>query len=225
MPQGYDRDKIRTLARTGEHRAAVGGVWDELGTLAIDYLTAQGLQPDMQVLDLGCGALRVGVRLVDFLEPDRYFGVDMSEEILDAGYDVELAAVGLQHKLPRAHLVPTDDFEFASLPKSEPFDMALAQSLFTHTPVNDLRLCLINLADVTRPGATLHATFFMVPDDRWPTPFDHEPGGITSYPTSNPYHFTVSDLGHAASGLPWKVGEAKDWGHPRAQAMVVFTRL
>jgi hypothetical protein len=50
----------------------------------------------------------------------------------------------------------------------------------------------------------------------------HEPGGITTYPDRDPYHYefsTFEDLAHRA-GL--RVDNLGDWNHPRAQRMMVF---
>lgn len=178
------------------------------------------------MLDVGCGCLRIGVRLIDYLEPGNYYGVDRSREMLDAGYDIELAALGLQGKLPRQNLLHEGEFDFAPLAAAAPFDVALAQSVFTHLPIGHLRLCLGRLAPVMRPGGVFHATFFVVPGVRaWLKPARHEPGGITTHPARDPYHHTWDDIAGAARGLPWSVDGPHDIAHPRAQLMARFTRL
>jgi hypothetical protein len=52
----------------------------------------------MNVLEVGCGALRVGVRLVDYQDAGRYYGIDGVEESLEVGYSVELASAGMTDK-------------------------------------------------------------------------------------------------------------------------------
>ena len=49
---------------TDAHREQVGGLWDEIGALQIDFLRAQGLRPGDTLLDVGCGCLRGGVHFV-----------------------------------------------------------------------------------------------------------------------------------------------------------------
>ncbi len=44
----------------GVHRDFIGGHWDLLGKLQLDFMRDQGLKPDQKVLDIGCGALRAG---------------------------------------------------------------------------------------------------------------------------------------------------------------------
>lgn len=222
----YDPEFVRDQVLSGRHREVVGGLWEEIGTLAFDYLVQHGLTPETRILDIGCGCLRVGVRLVEFLEPGRYYGVDLSEDLLRAGYEVELAREDLQGKLPREHLLCDGDFAFERLPGDPVFDMAIAQSLFTHLPLNHIRLCLTRLAPSLVPGGRFLATVFHCSESQeWARPIHHARGGITSFPTRDPYHYRFGDLLHCASGLAWSVGEPADWNHPRDQAIVAFTRI
>lgn len=222
----YDLERTRREIARGEHRRLVGGYWEEIGALARDYLIDHGLLPGMTFLDIGCGCLRVGVHLVEYLEAGHYFGIDLSDELLTVGYERELGPLGLCHKLPRENLLCDDEFDFGRLVNASRFDMALALSLFTHLPMNHLRLCLERLEGKMPPGAKLILTLFHCPADRpWHLPMLHQPGGITSYPTRDVFHYRHSDLQRCAHGLPWHVGEPQQWGHPRAQAVAVLTRL
>lgn len=220
----YEDDEIvsREVA-AGRHREAVGGLWDELGSMQLDFLVAEGLRPGMTLVDVGCGCLRGGIQFVDYLEPGHYFGVDSNQALLDAGYEVELAAAGLQDRLPKQNLLCTADFELGAFGRR--FDMAIAQSVFTHLPLNHVRLCLERLAPHLVEGGKLYATFFECPEGH-PTgePLDHEPGGIRTFGASDPYHYRVSDLVFACCGLPWEARYVGDWQHPRAQKMMCFVR-
>ena len=217
----YDEQSVRERVQSGQHREVVGGLWEEIGTLTFNYLATHGLTPRSRVLDVGCGCLRVGVHLVDFLEPGNYYGLDLSQALLEVGYDVELRHKDLQWKLPRQNLLCDADFDFGRFPGRRRFDVAVAQSLFTHLPLNHLKLCLANLALHTTPEATLFATVFLCPDDRdWTQPLHHRRGGRVSFPARDPYHFRFA----GTEGLPWTVQEPVDWNHPRGQSMVTFSR-
>lgn len=220
--QYYDRKHLEQVANAGTHREAIGGLWDELGLLQLRFLKQNGLTTDMKVLDIGCGCLRAGVHLVDFLEAGNYFGVDISQELLDAGYDIELAAVGLQHKLPRANLITDGDFSFHKL--GQHFDAAIAQSVFTHLTLNHIRVCLARLAEVMKAGASLYATFFECPEEEDLTSArHHERGGITTFPANDPYHYKFSDLEFCVRNQPYHISYIGDWDHPRDQMIVKFT--
>lgn len=154
---------VANVVTEGRHRDLVGGNWDALGTLQFEFLLAQGLLPNSYLLDIGAGCLRGGVRYAEYLAPGHYFGVDAHQSLLDAGYDIELAAAGLRHKVPRSNLLASESFEFELFNRR--FDFAIAQSLFTHLPLNNIRLCLAKLAAVMAPGGKFFATFFERPAD------------------------------------------------------------
>lgn len=218
-----DLDKAAASVREGRHRIFIGGMWDELGKLQFDFLRSRGLEPDMRLIDIGCGCLRAGVHLISYLDAGHYFGTDISQDLLDAGYDRELAPLGLTGKLPRENLRADGEFDIAQF--GVRFDFALAQSVFTHLPFNHLKLCLARAASAIAPGGKLCASLFLVPEgEDWSRPLMHARGGITSWPDRNPFHFAEADVRHCALGLPWEIEEIVDWNHPRDATMVVFRR-
>ena len=216
--QYTDTAAIADLASDGRHRQAVGGLWDEIGQLQFDFLLNNGLKPEHYLLDLGCGSFRCGVKLVPYLDPGHYYGLDLNASLIDAGYDKEIVPAGLANRLPRANLASNDRFDASGF--ARPFDYAIALSLFTHLPWNDIRVCLEMLADVMAPGAKLFATYFpLAAAARSGVPVRHEPGGIVTYGNRDPYHYRPTDIEHACSGLPWRLIWHGGWGHPRAQHM------
>ena len=100
-----------------------------MGKLQRDFLIEQGLKPEHRFLDVGCGSLRAGVRLVDYLEPGHYHGLDINPEVIRLGYDDELSDEQ-RERLPSTNLHATDRFDADFGVK---FDMAIAQSVFTHS--------------------------------------------------------------------------------------------
>ncbi len=219
----YDLSRTETMVAEGQHRALIGGMWDEIGRLQFDYLKKDGLTPGMRLLDIGCGCLRGGVHFVEFLEAGNYFGIDLSEDLLKAGYDIELAGAGLQHKLPRDQLRVSEEFDVSGF--GVQFDAALALSVLTHLTLNHVKLCLNRLAGSMRPGARFYATVFHCPDSHdWSRPLLHEPGQIVSHPHRDPYHYTHADLAYCCRSLPWRLDRLELWDHPRHQSMAVFCR-
>lgn len=163
------------------------------------------------------------MHFVAYLKAGNYFGVDMNERLLDAGYTIELSRIGLQDRLPRNNLICRDDFDLSSL--DETFDYVLAQPLFTHLTFNRIRQCLGRLAAKVTPSGVFFATFFELPEvAKMAMPFQHEPGGIITHGAKDPYHYRFRDLQHAASDLPWLTRYVGDWHHPRGQRIVAFVR-
>lgn len=220
----YNLKGIASRVAAQKHRAIIGGLWDEVGSLQFRYLVEDGLTPEMRLLDIGCGCLRGGIHFVEHLAPGHYYGLDMSQALLDAGYDVELAQLGLQERLPRSNLFCTSDFDMSAI--DQQVDAAIALSVFTHLPLNHVRMCLARLAGVMKVGGKFYATVFTIPESAdWTVPLEHNPGGVVTHPIQDPYHYRPEDMDHACSGLGWEVERLVDWNHPRNQKMCVFKRI
>jgi SAM-dependent methyltransferase len=190
----------------GTHREFVsgtGGDWEEGGLGQLRFLQQNGLRPHHKFIDIGCGALRAGRHLVDFLDAGNYYGVDANLSLVQAGYDRELTDVQ-RRKLPVSNLRANDRF---NVDFGVTFDMAIAQSVFTHVSLNHMRLCLHRLSKVMRPGGTFYASFIEQPPG---TPVDHMfqfwSGGRTYFFEKNVYWYRQSDMEWAAADDPWDFG-------------------
>ena len=104
------------------------------------------------------------------------------------------------------------------------FHYALAQSLFTHLPLNDLRLCLSRLAGCMHPGGKFYVTFFEIPESNASVPYYTSHGEVTTFAAKDPFHYYYRDLEYAARGLPWKAVYIGNWMHPRNQKIMYFQR-
>lgn len=208
--------------RSGQewHRRKVGGRWDEMGELQFDFLREKGLQPHHHFLDVGCGSLRGGVRFIPYLEPGHYYGIDRSQELLDAGRR-EIEAANLQDMKPI--LMRLEDFGFGRLDQT--FDYALAQSVFTHLPLNLIARCLVNVDRVLKPGGVFFATFFENHGGKQNLEPLEQGDGIVSYYDRNPFHYTPDAFAWACGGLTLEAEYIGDWGHPRHQYMMAFRKL
>ena len=219
----YDTDMVVHAVAQNRHRDLIGGAWDEIGKLQLDFLCANGLAPSARLIDIGCGCLRGGIHFVAFLDAGNYYGMDISEKLLDAGYDIELQNRGLQHRLPRTNLVADGEFQFAKFPVT--FEMGIAQSLFTHLPADHIRLCLSRLRPSMARDGKLFATFFLVPTDHPVGASFNHPRGVQTFDHQDPYHYRFAQVERLCEGLPWRPTLVGDWGHPRDQQMVLFRAI
>lgn len=201
------------------HRDAVGGMWDQIGRLQFEFLVSQGLKPWHNFLDVGCGSLRGGIHFIDYLEEQRYFGVDKNASLLRAAREFELTEA-LNKKQPR--LIQLENFEFSVF--GTRFDFALAQSVFTHLAIGDIATCLQNIRSVLSDAGKFFVTFFEMPADRSALePFTHFPGAITTFYDKDPYHYYFRTIKEVSHSHRLEVENVGDWKHPRNQKMLVFT--
>lgn len=220
----YDEAWMSEALAKGTHRDIIGGMWDEIGQLQFEFMVRRGLRPEHRLLDLGCGSFRGGVRFVPYLEPRNYFGIDISRDLMDAGYANEIVPAGLADRFPPTNYFASADFDAASFGVS--FDRVLALSVFTHLTFNHIRVCLERLAPCVKQGGEFYASYFDLPDGE-PSylPRLHEAGGIITHGTKDPFHYRQATFYHATSGLPWRFENVGDFGHPRDQRMAVFVRV
>jgi hypothetical protein len=166
--------------------------------------------------------LRAGVKLIPYLETGRYYGVDKSQDLLTCGRDLELKAAD---RLKNPTLAVMESFDFGSL--GQRFDFAIAQSVFTHLPLNQIALCLWNAGRVLKPSATLYATFFESASDRRFEPkewYTTDGLQITTHFDSDPYHYDLDSLRWACKRTQLTLRYIGEWNHPRRQRMVGFRK-
>ncbi|WP_067327352.1 MULTISPECIES: class I SAM-dependent methyltransferase [unclassified Synechococcus] len=191
------------------HRDYVGGKWDEIGDLQFSFLKQQGLRPEQVLLDIACGSLRLGVKVIPYLQPGHYLGMDKEQQLLDAGIHQELGETLLASQRPR--LLCSADFAFEQF--ATPVDAAIAQSLFTHLPPPLIGCCLEKLRPWLKPDGRFFATFFEVEQQR-DNPSDPHDHGYFAY--------TREQMQTFGSDQGYRMDYIGGWGHPRDQVMVVY---
>lgn len=129
--------------------------WLALGELQFSYLREHGLRPEHDVLDIGCGNLRAGWRLIDYLEPRGYTGIDISPDVLLAA-NRTLVEFGLQEREPRLGIV--DDLRFEHL-AGQRFDVVHAHSVFSHCPLEVIEECFDHVGRILRADGFFDLTF------------------------------------------------------------------
>jgi len=130
--------------------------WLRVGQLQHDYLLRHGLRPEHRLLDVGCGNLRAGWRLMQYLERGHYYGIDISPDILLAAQNT-IVEFGLQDRLP--YLTVIRDLRLEFLPAGL-FDVVTAHSVFTHAPLDVIDEALAHAGRLLAPGGFFDFTYF-----------------------------------------------------------------
>jgi SAM-dependent methyltransferase len=137
----------------GNHDRAA---WRKVGKQQFTYLVEHGLQPEHAILEIGCGNLRAGWRLIDHLDAANYYGVDISPDVILAAQDTVVRKT-LGEKLP--YLTVVKDMHFDFLP-DEHFDWVHAHSVFSHCPLPIIEECFAHIARIMKPTGIFDFTFY-----------------------------------------------------------------
>ena len=117
-------------------------LWKMKREFQIKFLKDMDLKPDHYLLDLGCGTLRGGIPIIEYLEIGHYFGIEVRKEVLLEGQK-ELLESGQDWKKPTLLLSP----EITNLKMDQKFDFVWAFSVLPHMSDEILTDNLIFVSD------------------------------------------------------------------------------
>lgn len=107
------------------------------------------------ILDVGCGAIRLGSEILPEIGEGHYVGIDPISEYIELGNRIA-QRLGCSDNVT---LIVSSDFDF---PTDRKVDIAIAQSVFTHMTPETALLCLERLQCVMKQSAPFVFTF--IPD-------------------------------------------------------------
>jgi SAM-dependent methyltransferase len=186
-----------------QYRAYVGPPedYDLVAAMTFNLLTTLGLRQHHQLLDIGCGSLRIGRLLIPYLNRGKYFGVEPNKWLVDEGIHRELGETLVQIKRPTFFI---SDSPSTLAQATTAFDFALAQSIFSHCGLDLINGWLSAISRTLTPNGALVATFLIGEDDSAKTDW--------IYPEC--VNYTPATLERAAADVNLRF-EILDWKHPR----------
>ncbi len=203
------------------YRAYVGPPeeYDLIAAMTFNLLTTVGLREDHRVIDIGCGSLRIGRLLIPFLKPGRYVGIEPHEWLVQEGIRREIGAEQVRLKRPRFFFVDN----LSNMPRDMRFDLAVAQSVFSHGTLDLIVGWLEGLHPRLEPNGILLATFKQgETDSSHPDGVNPEdflaPGWV--YPKCLSYRVETIERLAKRCGFAFQL---LDWRHPR-QTWALFSR-
>jgi SAM-dependent methyltransferase len=185
------------------YRAAVGNAddWERHGQLQFQFLKSQGLKPEHRLTEIGCGTGRLARKVVPYLEPGHYLGVDLSALAV-----ASVEQLSKQEGWNRQH----PSFVVSSVPPAEPAaDFLWCFSVSVHLPVEEWR------AVVRGAAAAMHEDsqflFSYVPERQ------EDRTGLKSF------RHTLDNYRHACLDVGLSFEEVKSWTAEQHIARARFT--
>jgi SAM-dependent methyltransferase len=120
------------------------------------YLLDQGLLSNHKFLDVGCGALRTGAKIIPYLEHGNYYGLDRMPELIEYGLNDVLPEQLVFSKAPKFSVNDNFDLSFVK----QKVDFVWCQSLMSHLDENDINRCLKNIKSVCNENTKIYFTYF-----------------------------------------------------------------
>jgi len=175
--------------------------------MTFSLLTALGLRQHHDVLDVGCGSLRIGRLLIPYLNRGRYTGLEPNSWLVAEGIQRECGPDQIEIKQP--HFVFEDNLD--SFGPDIRFDFAIAQSIFSHAGLDVISRWLADLGRVLPDRGALIATYIEGEEDH--------PNRGWIYPECVSYRRSTIEGLATDFGFEFR---PLDWRHPR-QSWALFT--
>jgi len=125
------------------------------GILQLELLKRNGLRPDHHVLEIGCGALVAGRPIMQFLEPDRYVGIEPNTWLIEACRDHFPDSEELFLTKRPTFLARTD---FDASETQRRFDFVISHSILSHAAHFQLDQFIGAAAKVLAPHGVILAS-------------------------------------------------------------------
>lgn len=192
-------------------------LWKMKQEFQIKFLKSQGLAPQHLLLDVGCGTLRGGIPIIQYLETGNYYGIDVRKEVIEEGKK-ELKEEGLENKHP--NLIAFSDFSTLTIDKK--LDVMFAFSVLIHLEDSIAEKCFTFVSKSLKPNGRFFANVNVesYTDGKWQ--------GFPVVFRSLDFYKNLATQNNLSMKI---VGELKDLGHISGQeladkqVMLVFTPI
>jgi hypothetical protein len=167
-----------------------------VGRLQLELLKRNGLHPDARVLEIGCGCLVAGRPLMEFLQPDRYAGIEPNRWLLDAVLE-GLPDTRALFEAKRPVFLHNTDFDASSLGLT--FDYVISHSILSHAAHWQCPLFFRGVKRVLHPQGVAIASIRFFDENNRQMGDSNDPEWV--YPGVSYFSWTTVQEFAAAEGL------------------------
>lgn len=129
---------IDEIRKERDYKSFVGPAdkYEMIGQIQFSILKDQGLKEDSKVLDIGCGSLRLGKRLIPYLDENCYYGIEPEIWLVEEALKNEV----LEFEGKRPFFMRDAGFNLANLGLR--FDFIFCNSVFIHASLSQVKKCI-----------------------------------------------------------------------------------
>ncbi|WP_055445303.1 class I SAM-dependent methyltransferase [Lacinutrix himadriensis] len=127
-------------------------VWKYTREFQFQFLIDQGLQKNDTLMDIGCGTLRGGIPMIQYLNSRNYYGIDVRAEVLNEGRK-EVKDAKLENKNP--NLISFN--HFSDLAIETKFNVMFAFSVLIHLEDKIAESCFQFVSESLVVGGVFYA--------------------------------------------------------------------
>ncbi len=150
----------KTLSDKSKH-PTLGGAWEndakqlQNREMIFKFLVEQGLKKSDKLVDYGCGSLRIGSKLIEFLDPGRYIGFDITDRFYKLGLNT-VKQETVTTKSPEFYVI--SDSAILNCKKSLPAYI-ISIGVLMHIPPNELKEFFANIISLLSPSGVAYITY------------------------------------------------------------------
>ncbi|HCS55092.1 hypothetical protein [Rubinisphaera sp.] len=130
--------------------------FEQAGRQQFIELLAAGLLPESRVLEFGCGCMRIGYWLIQFLDPECFYGIEPAKNRVEHGREYLFSPAMLAEKKPQFDY----NAVFDSSMFQQQFDFFLARSIWTHASKRQIEATLDSFVRDASESAVFLASYF-----------------------------------------------------------------
>jgi hypothetical protein len=119
--------------------------------LFFQHILDQGIAPSDVLVDYGCGTLRIGRHLIEYLDAKNYVGMDIDTRIPEAGLST-LSRDVVRSKKPILELIGDDSINRVAALKPS---LVFAKGVLQHIPPSQLDHFFMTLSKLSSGGAVI----------------------------------------------------------------------